>query len=95
MCEAFLSRLLRPRGPLQLAFADPDTGDRLGPAATLDAFPDDVRGLGLAPGPPPPNAQRTVAEEVWRIRAEARRETAEETGGAFSIEDVDAVAQAA
>ena len=93
--DAFLSRLLRPRTPLQLALTDPSTGDRLGPAATLDALLEDVQKRGLAPGPPPPHVHRAVAEEVRRIRAEALQETTEETGDAFSVDEVDAAVQAA
>ncbi|CAK0829238.1 unnamed protein product [Prorocentrum cordatum] len=90
--EAFLSRALEPRLPVQLALRCPVSGELLGLADALEVITEDALSRGAQAGSGDAAFNRAVADEVRQARRESQAEAAElGTGDPFSLDDVNAV----
>ncbi len=86
--EAFLSSLLKPKAPTQIAIRDPRTGERWSLRQTVQALQHDVATRGQAAEPENPTMGKAVRATVREARCQAQMATIAEPEDPFTIEQV-------
>ena len=84
--DAYLSGLIKPKAPVQVALEVDGSHEKMGPGDTLDLLTQDVLSRGSRAGTGDAVFNRVVEKEVKAARAEAQADAGKEVEEPFSLE---------
>ena len=84
--DAYLSGVIKPKAPIQVALGTNESGKKYGPRDTLDLLTQDILDRGDSAGEGDKSFNRTVEKEVKAARAEAQNDTRREGEEPFDVD---------